>query len=184
MIGSPPASMPKSLGFVCLVVVLAASAVRTQEYQLDPDLEAQVAALEAAVIGDVDLVTLDVDAALWEDDELMSVALASLPNGEVPRGVRKMVAGVIGEMHILLSKRISGDLLTLDDGTTVDARSGKKKAAKKKKANGGATIIWDGDGRGQPEQIVIRSGHCVRFLIFPTGDASGPPTMGAKCAKK
>jgi hypothetical protein len=43
---------------------------------------------EADITGDAS-VTLDVDAALWEDDETMEAALESLPDGKVPRNVAK-----------------------------------------------------------------------------------------------
>jgi hypothetical protein len=177
--------MRNTWGFVCLAFCLMTLRAAAQEpvYSLDPLLEAQVDAIEAEIIGDVDAVTLDVDAALWEDDEAMEAALAALPDGEAPRNVRKLVAGVVAEMQIMLSKRISGDMLLLDDGTKVDAKSGRKKKAKKKKTHG-ASIIFDGDGKGQPDRIVVRSGPCIRVLTFPKGDASGAPSIGGKCATK
>jgi hypothetical protein len=179
------AAMRNRWGFVYLAFCLMTIRAAAQEpvYSLDPLLEAQVDAIEAEMIGDVDAVTLDVDAALWEDDEVMESALAALPDGEVPRNVRKFVAGVVAEMQIVLSKRISGDMLLLDNGTKVDAKSGRKKKAKKKKTHG-VSIVFDGDGKGQPESILVRSGHCVRQLQFPKGDASGAPQIISKCAIK
>jgi hypothetical protein len=165
--------------FVCLACAVSLGTAVDAQDPVDPALEAELAAIEASIIGDAYEVTLDVDAATWEDDDLMEASLAALPDGEAPRSVRKLVAGVVAEMRLALGKRISNDVITLDDGTTAIASLKKKKAKKKK--TGGASVIFDGSG--QPDFIVVRSGNCIRFLDFPS-DGNGAPVISGKCAIK
>lgn len=173
------------LSCACAAMLLGFSgSASAQESLVDPALEADLDAQEAEIIGDADVVTLDIDAALWEDDEMMVALLSATPDdGEVPRNIRKIVAGVVSEMQIALNNRIQGDMLMLDDGKLADLKAGKKKAAKKKKAHkSGATVFWTAGDKGQPAAIMIRTETRVRILCFPPGSAQGAPHFNIKCA--
>ena len=154
-----------------------------QEPTIDPYISSQLDAIETELFGDAYEIELEVDGATWEDHDLMEELLLTLPDGPAPRNYRKLVAGVVGEFRLALSARISGDTLILDDGSSAQSSARKKKAKKKApKRTHNAIILFDSDGRGQPELISIRGKECVRTLFFPKGEDSGGPYVSSSCA--
>ena len=77
-------------------------------------------------------ITIDLDDATLADDELFDAALLAAPIGAAPQNLRKLVAGINGEVQVLLSQRIDENgFLTLDDGTLVALSGGDILMAKK-----------------------------------------------------
>ena len=105
------------------------------------------------------------DATASEDDLLAAAAVTLLD--EAPQSIRKLAAGILGEVQVMLNQRLSGDLLTLDDGTQAAAIDGdqitvhkKKKACKEPPCGGGGDTNPAG------------AAHLVRFVPYSANGAS------------
>lgn len=59
------------------------------------------------------------DEATAGDLGMLASAVLATADGDASQPIRKLGAALVGELRILMNQRIAGDLLTLDDGTTV-----------------------------------------------------------------
>jgi hypothetical protein len=135
-------------------------------------------------------ITVGLDDATTADDDLLTAAALAAPVGDVAHSLRKLAAGVMLEVRLLLQRRLSNDFLTLDNGLQVALVEGDTIRAKKAKkctsqtcdqtVNGAILIPAPGiPGNGTPTYIEIyKDGICTRSLTFP-GD--GPPSLQAGC---
>ena len=137
-------------------------------------------------------ISVELDDSTAADDDLLSAAALLAPDGEAAQSIRKLAAGVTGEIQILLHQRLQGDVLTLDDGTSVtlfeeDAIKAKKKIKKcteiKCEYVEHGAQIYRGKGVGKPWMIVIPSGDCHRVINFITKTGTGKPEIYTTCEK-
>ena len=136
-------------------------------------------------------ITVELDDATAGDDDLLLTVLSKMPLGELPQGLRKLAAGSIIEVQLLLAGRLDGDLLTLDDGTVVTVgeddfiKAKKKKKCKEKcepPTDHGAVIVRK--GHGHPIMILIQAGDCLRVLDWRFyKDGTGRPFISVECKK-
>ena len=133
-------------------------------------------------------ITVVMDALTSADDELFSAASMAAPAGEVAHNLRKLAAGLTMELRLLVQQRIDGNVLTLDDGSTVALQEGDTVRAKKLRscsspqdcdstASGAVLFPFPPvPASGTPSFIQIyRDGVCIRELVF---QSNGKPTIG------
>ena len=129
------------------------------------------------------------DDATASEDDLLAAAASTLADGDAPQSIRRVAAGIIGEVNVLLNQRLSNDTLTLDDGTQVvvtevDFIEVKKKKICKINCGGGndnpaGAVVFFGKGHGQPVSINITNGQgCFREISFLKKGGNGAPIIG------
>src|SRR6185503_16700106 len=65
-------------------------------------------------------ISVDLDESTKADGELLTAAAVSAPAGDASQSIRKLAAGFVGEVQILLNRRVDRyGMLTLDDMTVV-----------------------------------------------------------------
>ena len=132
------------------------------------------------------------DDATSSEDDLLTAAATNLADGDAPQSIRKLASGIIGEVHVLLNQRLSGDTLALDDGTEVvvtdqdfvEVRKKKKAICKlppcgegEGDTNPAGAVVFFGKGRG-PLTITIQNGQgCTRLISFFTKSGNGRPQI-------
>lgn len=139
------------------------------------------------------VISVEMDAATAADDDLLTAATMVAATGDASQAIRKLAAGIMGEIHILVNSRIdhATSTLRLDDGTTVALVEGDVIEARKTKTpicelvkcpstETGAVIIRKGGTTGRPDAITIFMGNdCSRQILF-TGPGK-PKVTDLKC---
>ena len=131
-------------------------------------------------------ITVQLDEATAADDDIFTAAAMAAPAGEIARSLRKLSAGLLLEVRLLIEQRVHDGLLTLDNGLQVALVEGDRIRAKKvtkcsgdgceQKSNGAVlTPFPPNPGSGTPTYVdIYKDGVCARTIIF---QAEGPPSM-------
>jgi hypothetical protein len=141
-------------------------------------------------------ISVVLDDSTAADGDLLNAAVLAAPSGEAMPSIRKLAAGLMLEVRLLVQQRVQNWILTLDDGVQVPLVEGDSIKAKMKKRctslpcdsnyTGYTGAILDGHvpGSGTPTYVLIyKDGVCARSLTFPfdghkplvqTGCPAGP----------
>ena len=126
-------------------------------------------------------ISVVLDDSTAGDDDLLNAAVLAAPSGEAVPSIRKLAAGLMLEVRLLVQQRVQNWILTLDDGVQVPLVEGDTIKANMKKRctslpcdsnyTGYTGAILDpapSPGRGTPTYIYIyKDGVCARSLTFP-----------------
>jgi hypothetical protein len=129
-------------------------------------------------------ISVVLDDSTAADGDLLNAAVLAAPSGEAVPSIRKLAAGLMLEVRLLVQQRVQDRILTLDDGVQVPLVEGDSIKAKMKKRctspecvpDYGAILVGQvpGTGSGTPSYILIyKDGVCARSLTFP-GDGHKP----------
>jgi hypothetical protein len=112
------------------------------------------------------------------DNDLLNAAVLAAPSGEAVPSIRKLAAGLMLEVRLLVQQRVQDRILTLDDGVQVPLVEGDSIKAKMTTRctelpcppnyTGAFLEHVPGTGGGTPSYIEIyKDGVCARSLWFP-----------------
>ena len=123
------------------------------------------------------VISVVLDDSTAADNDLLNAAVLAAPSGEAVPSIRKLAAGLMLEVRLLVQQRVQDRLLTLDNGIQVPLMEGDSiKANIKKRCTSlacdpnytGAIVAAHVPGGGTPSYIEIyRDGVCLRSLWFP-----------------
>ena len=140
-------------------------------------------------------ISVVLDDSTAADGDLLNAAVLAASSGEAVPSIRKLAAGLMLEVRLLVQQRVQNWILTLDDGVQVPLVEGDSIKANMKKRctslecdpNYTGAILFPPDhvpGSGTPSRIEIhKDGVCTRSLTFPfdghkpfvqTGCPAGP----------
>jgi hypothetical protein len=137
-------------------------------------------------------ISVVLDDSTAADDNLLNAAVLAAPSGEAVPSIRKLAAGLMLEVRLLVQQRVQNWILTLDDGVQVPLVEGDSiKANMKKRCTSlecdpnytGAILIPDHvPGGGTPSYIEIyKDGVCARSLTFPSPSDGHKPFVQTGC---
>ena len=136
-------------------------------------------------------ISVVLDDSTGADDDLLNAAVLAAPSGEAVPSIRKLAAGLMLEVRLLVQQRVQNWILTLDDGVQVPLVEGDSiKANMKKRCTSlecdpnytGAMLSTHGPGGGTPSIIEIyKDGVCTRSLWFPSPDDGHKPFVQTGC---
>jgi hypothetical protein len=122
-------------------------------------------------------ISVVLDDSTAADDDLLNAAVLAASSGEAVPSIRKLAAGLMLEVRLLVQQRVQDRILTLDDGVQVPLVEGDSIKAKMKKRctslacdpnYTGAILVGHVPGGGTPSYIEIyKDGVCARSLWFP-----------------
>jgi hypothetical protein len=143
----------------------------------------------AAGAQSVHRVSVTMDESTTADDDLLTAAAYAAPAGNASQSVRKLAAGLVGEVQLLLNQRVDqNDMLTMDDGSVVALSEDdvievtKKKACEKDCPGGGGGsngVVIIRKGTGRPVAIEFHIGGVCRRLTFV--EQGRPTFQDIKC---
>ena len=124
-------------------------------------------------------ISVVLDNSTAADGDLLNAAVLAAPSGEAVPSIRKLAAGLMLEVRLLVQQRVQDWILTLDDGVQVPLVEGDSIKARMKKRctslpcdpnyTGAILVHFHGPGSGTPSFIEIyKDGVCARSLTFPT----------------
>lgn len=129
-------------------------------------------------------ISVELDESTTADGDLLTAAAVTAPAGDASQSIRKLAAGFVGEVHILLNRRIDRDgMLTLDDMNVValaeeDVIEVKKVDCKVDCGGGGGgvtvIVLRNKTGTGRPASIRFNLPNGCRQLLFAD---QGKPTF-------
>ena len=123
-------------------------------------------------------ISVVLDDSTAGDDDLLNAAALAAPSGEAAQSIRKLAAGLMLEVRLLVQQRVQDGILTLDDGAQVRLLEGDSIKAKKRERctslacdpnyTGAILVPAHVPGGGSPSYIEIyKDGVCARSLWFP-----------------
>ena len=122
-------------------------------------------------------ISVVLDNSTAADGDLLNAAVLAASSGEAVPSIRKLAAGLMLEVRLLVQQRVQDGILTLDDGVQVPLVEGDSiKASVKKRCTSlpcdpnytGAILDGHVPGSGTPTYILIyKDGVCARSLTFP-----------------
>ena len=129
-------------------------------------------------------ISVVLDDSTAADGDLLNAAVLAAPSGEAVQSIRKLAAGLMLEVRLLVQQRVQDRILTLDDGVQVPLMEGDSIKANMKKrctslecdSNDAGDSVPHVPGSGTPSFILIyKDGVCARSLWFPSpGDGHKP----------
>ena len=136
-------------------------------------------------------VTVEVDETTGGDLELIETALAALePGAEVSKSLRRTTMAVVGELQLLLGKRIDDSgYLTRDDGSIVGLLEGDTLSVSVRSGEQGASVVvtfqctdWSTNwncSRRRPVHVEVRGpdGCVIKTMDIPPSKGE-PPAEG------
>jgi hypothetical protein len=128
-------------------------------------------------------ISVVLDDSTAADGDLLNAAVLAASSGEAVPSIRKLAAGLMLEVRLLVQQRVQDRILTLDDGVQVPLVEGDSIKANMKKRctslpcdpnyTGAILVPAHVPGSGTPTYILIyKDGVCARSLTFP-GDGDG-----------
>ena len=124
-------------------------------------------------------ISVVLDDSTAADGDLLNAAVLAAPSGEAVPSIRKLAAGLMLEVRLLVQQRVQNWILTLDDGVQVPLVEGDSiKANMKKRCTSlecdpnytGAILCCQVPASGTPSFIEIyKDGVCARSLTFSDG---------------
>jgi hypothetical protein len=137
-------------------------------------------------------ISVVLDDSTAADNDLLNAAVLAAPSGEAVPSIRKLAAGLMLEVRLLVQQRVQNWILTLDDGVQVPLVEGDSiKASMKKRCTslpcdpnytGAILEPVPSPGRGTPTYISIyKDGVCVRSLTFPDPSDGHKPFVQTVC---
>ena len=140
-------------------------------------------------------ISVVLDDSTAADDNLLNAAVLAAPRGEAVPSIRKLAAGLMLEVRLLVQQRVQNWILTLDDGVQVPLVEGDTIKANMKKRctsqpcdpdytgyTGAILEPVPSPGRGTPTYIFIyKDGVCARLLTFPSPPDGHKPFVQTGC---
>ena len=138
-------------------------------------------------------ISVVLDDSTAADGDLLNAAVLAASSGEAVPSIRKLAAGLMLEVRLLVQQRVQNWILTLDDGVQVPLVEGDSIKANMKKRctslecdskDNGAILVGQvhGTGSGTPTYILIyKDGVCTRSLTFPSPSDGHKPFVQTGC---